>query len=484
MDGVRKINEDVMKNGRALIITTNTVNKNNLPNGTLFISNDGDLKYLTRDNNEIPKWENFKFENIFNDQTFDDSYFLDNSFHGCKIIDDTITNKKYQDKSISSDKIMDNTIETINIKEIDASKITNKSIITSKIHEKAITNELIDDNAINSNNIKSNSITHDHLQDEIIYNNNIKNNSIIASEKIKELSITNSLLQDNIILSNNIKENEILNKHIKDNEITFDKIKAGEIKGNLIPNFAIKDNHIEAVDGSKINDNSISGKKIRRLTITNELIANNSINMQKLDDDLQRTINNSISVKNNIIINETEYLNTAWIKGNVTIASEDDSKLTLNIKGDINASGDITGGRVFNPYFADIAEGYIPTEKLYPGDAVALSLKGNLTVEKLNKDNQKRFLGFVSNEYATVFGATKKEISSNKKVPITLVGRINVSLPKALEAKIGDYLILMNGQFYVCDKFLQQTDTLKTVGKFLENKTIDMNKALCQIIPC
>ena len=76
MDGVRKINEDVMKNGRALIITTNTVNKNNLPNGTLFISNDGDLKYLTRDNNEIPKWENFKFENIFNDQTFDDSYFL------------------------------------------------------------------------------------------------------------------------------------------------------------------------------------------------------------------------------------------------------------------------------------------------------------------------------------------------------------------------------------------------------------------------
>ena len=123
MDGVRKINEDVMKSGRALIITSNSINKDNLPNGTLFISNKGDLKYLTRNiSDEIPKWENFKFENLFEKDSFDDSYFLDNSFHGSKIVDDTITNKKYQDKSISSDKIKDNTIETINIKEIDAEK--------------------------------------------------------------------------------------------------------------------------------------------------------------------------------------------------------------------------------------------------------------------------------------------------------------------------------------------------------------------------
>ena len=41
--------------------------------------------------------------------------------------------------------------------------------------------------------------------------------------------------------------------------------------------------------------------------------------------------------------------------------------------------------------------------------------------------------------------------------------------------KVIIYLILIDGKFNVCYKFLQQTNNIKTVAKFLENKTNNMS---------
>lgn len=480
-DGVRQINENVIKNGRSLIITDITVDKDNLPEGAIFVNpTNGDIKYLKRDQ-FFKDWAKFKFENIFEKNSFDDSYFIDNSFHGSKITDDSITTKKYMNKSITSEKIADNTIKSENIESISGNKIKNGSITTEKIHEGSITVELLSKDSINEMAIINGSINHNHLQDNCIDHNNISSRAV-HNDSIDLKCIDNTLLADKCVKSLNIDLKQILNEHLSDECISSDKIKPGAIKGQLIPQFGIKDDHIESIDGSKIIDKSISGKKIKLASLTGDLFENGSIGMLKLTDELQKVLNNSITVSENIKIGDNEYFNTAFINGNVIVSSNDDSKVNMNVNGDITATGDITASRVFNPYFADITEGYIPDEELKPGDAVSLSTKGNLFVEKTNKINYNRFIGFVSDNYADVYGASKEEILSGTKIPIALIGRIKITLPLTLTAKIGDYLYLYNGSFVSSQSIVTSSNYI-LVARFLENKSYGDSNCLCQVFP-
>lgn len=480
-DGVRLINENVIKNGRSLVITDKSIDIDCLPDGSLFINPiNGDIKYLKREEFE-KTWARFKFENIFEKNTFDDSYFIDNSFHGSKIVDESIITDKYMNKSITSEKIADEAIQNINIKSINAEKIEDGTITTSKIHNGSITEKLLSKNSVNEFAIIENSINHNHLKKDCIDHNNIKSNAV-HTDSIELKAIDSTLLADKAVKSINIDYEQILNEHLSNQCISSDKIQKGSIKGDLIPQFAIKDDHINNVDGSKINDNSISGKKIKKASLTGELLQNNSIGILKLSDELQNLLKNSISVSENIKINEKEYFNTAIVNGNLLITSNDDSKVGLNVNGNITATGDITASRVFNPYFADIAEGYIPDGVLKPGDAVSLSKKGKLIVEKTNKINYNRFVGFVSNNYANIYGASKEDVKSETKIPVALIGRIKINLPLKLKADIGDYLYLYNGSF-VSSPPNSNIQNAMLIGRFLEDKSSNSTSCLCQVFP-
>ena len=483
MNGVRQINEDVMENGRTIIVTNNNINKNNLFPGTLYINPlNGDIKYL-KEKEGILDWECFNFRNIFKDSSMEDSLFLDNSINGVKLIDATLTDEKIQAGTITGRKIANNTITTINIKEIDANKIIDKSITTGKICEKSITSDLLDTNSVTSDKIMAGNIKEIHIDKDVINNEHIKDKIINADKKIMNKSITSVLISDNTIETSMIKKGQITCDTIANKTITADNIKDGEITEKLIAHFAIKDEHIDSLDGSKILDRSISAKKLALSSITAGILKDGCITISKLDDELRNLINDAVSIKTNIKVNDTEYFNTAYIKGNVLISSEDDSKLTLSINGDINASGDITGSRVFNPYFADIAEAYIPQERMMAGEPVCLSKYGKLYIEKLTLNNYNRFIGFVSDNYANIFGASKEELDSGKKIPVALVGRVNVKIPYKLKADIGDYLVLVNGKFASSSSRIAASHNCMTVGRFLENKTTDTCYALCQVFP-
>ena len=479
-DGVKKINENIIKDGRSLVFNTLIDNIDPLPSGTLYIDgNTGNVKFIHYDlDTNTKSWDTFKFENIFKDNSFNDSLIADNTLNGAKITDLSIVNDKLVDNSITNDKLKDNTISTEKIKEIDATKLKDNSITTTKfINEsikndflinKTITNEKIQDKTITSNLIADNSINYNHLIDKFI-----------DEDKIKDNSITHKLLTDNCIESNNICDNIINTNHIVDGSITTDKLAKESITADKIPNFSITDILIRDIDGSKINPNSIVSAKLKDHTIETEKIKDEAITSSKLSNDLLKKINSAIKVEEVLKYDDKQYIDTAFIEGNLLVKNKSND-CNVNIAGNLIATGDITGGRVFNPYFADVAEAYIPDEYLSPGDPVCLCKEGNLKVEKLNDTNADRFIGFVSDDYATLFGGTKEEIKNKQKVAITLIGRIKIKAGLGYKLSIGDYIQISDDGLIVTT-FKQRTN--KSIGRVLENKSENEAYVLCQLWP-
>lgn len=481
-DGIKRINEHLIKDGRTLVMTKFISDTSKLAEGTIFIDyTSGELKYINADKLGNKTWQHFKLSNLFDKNTFDDTLIADNSLHAAKIIDGSIPTVKIANLSITTDKIADRSITNskFNINSIDGDKIKDNSIVTSKIFANSITNQLIANQAISTNKIQDKAITSEKIQNNSIETKHI-NDKIITTSKIADKVIINALMADNSITSNNIAFKEVKTNNIDNGAITLDKIADGAVQSTKIPMFGIKNNHIDSIDGYKIFDNTITSAKIKNNSITTNLIADASITTNKLDAVTQTAINNSIKIQSNIIIDNKEHYNTALINGSAVLKNSDNSKVTLQVYGDINATGDITGARVFNPYFADIAEAYIPTCKLQPGDPVCLSKEGNLKVEKLNNNNIDRFLGFVSDQYATLFGADKKDIESGKMIAVTLVGRIKCNLGNNVEGKVGEYISITLKDNNV-SFMITPNKTINSVGKLLENKSYNKSMVLCQL---
>lgn len=477
-DGVKKINEYLLKDGRTLVMTQFISDTSNLAEGQIFINpTSGELKYV--DHNKT--WSKFKMDTLFDEGSFDTSLILDNSLHAAKITDLSISAGKIADLSITAGKIANGTItnEKFTINTIDADKLKDNSISTAKIHSSSITTSLIADKAVTTAKVADKAINISKMADNSVGTSSLVDGSVNTS-KIADGSITTAKIVDGSITSAKVAAKEIKTANIDNLAVTTEKIADGAVQGKKIPDFGIKDSHINTMDGYKIIDNTLTGAKLKNNTITTNLIADKAITAAKLDADTQSEIANSLKISAAITIDGVEHYSTALVQGSVVLKNSDNTNANLTVNGNITATGDITGARVFNPWFADIAEAYIPTSTLFPGDPVALSEKGGLRVEKLTEANVSRFLGFVSNEYATLLGANRTDIESGKMVPICLVGRIKIKLPDYLEGEIGDYVCLhkFDGMFIT-----SKTKLPTAIGRLLEAKTNRNSKVLCQLWP-
>jgi hypothetical protein len=485
MDGVKKINEYLLKDGRTLVMTQFNSDTSTLAPGTIFLDpTSGGLKYIHLAGDGTKIWNTFDMSDLFEDGTFDSALIQDNSLHAAKLVDLSISPDKIIDAGITTIKIADKAItdSKFELNCIDADKIKDNTIITSKICDNSITGDKIFNGAITTNKITPKNITLELLADDSVSADQIVDASI-TGDKIVAKTILNGLIADNAILANNIGVKEVKTIHLDNLCITAEKIATGAVSGNKIPNYAIKDSHIEAVDGFKILDNSILSSKIKNNNITTNLIADGAVSITKLNASTQLLINNSIKIQPIVVVDNQERYNTALINGNVVMKSTDGTKVNLEVNGDIKSTGDITGARVFNPWFADIAEAYIPTCDLQPGDPVSLCEEGGLKVTKYDEANSKRFLGFVSNEYATLFGADRDDVDSGRMVAVTLVGRIKCKLGTEVSGKVGNYVNIfnLNGEHVTFVTTHHKTD--HSVGRLLEDKTHDQEYALCQLWP-
>lgn len=463
-DGVKKINEYIMKDGRVICITKD-LSANKFEGGTLYIHpNQGLLKYNNVDNSGSKTWKKFLPSNIFDEKTIVRALLQDSIINESKIEDSAVSERKIKNDAVTSVKIKNGSVirDKIADENVTREKIARLAINTEKLADSSVTTPKINNLAITTDKLGLGAVTNNTIANETIRNEKLYNKTI-TNEKIANATIIEALLAANCVTESKVKEASIKDRHIASNQIKEIHIVDRSVTRTKIQKKSVFDEHlnINNINGDKLLDLSVGETKLKDASITNRKISNGSVDYEKLESHLRTLIDESIRVEG---VN-----NTATVKGN------------LKVEGNIDAIGNITGAKVFNPVFADIAEAYIPVTPMEAGDAVCLCNCGGLRIEKLNNLNTARFIGFVSNNYASCFGATDKEIESGEKVAVALTGRIPVKVDDANIFNIGDFIGISNCKVIV----IKNTERNKfkryeqAVGRVLDR--IDNHTILCQI---
>lgn len=479
-DGIKKINEWIMKDGRTLIVTK-AIDANKLEGGTQFIDPaTGSLKYLNISNTAVKSWVKYNPMTIFEMGSIQTNLIANLNVTTEKLANSSVATEKLANSSVTTEKLAYGSVSTSKIIDLNVTeiKIANNAVTTNKILNSAITLSKLAENSVNSEKIVSNSII----------NSNIANQTINAT-KIFPKTLTNEQIANNTIITELLNTSSVTTDKIANGAVTNMKIAAGNISTGHISDKAIgarqiADNcitttQINSINGSKLVPLSITEAHLGLNSVTESKIKDGSCTYNKLNTSLKDIINRSIRVETTQTIGAATSPNTAWIKGNVVIKQPTSGNANLDVYGNIDAhNGTVTASKCYNPVFADLCEAYIPTEHFEPGEPLALSLEGNLKVEKLNENNFNRFIGFTSNEYATCYGASQEEILSGEKVAVTLIGRIKIKMPIDTQAKIGEYI-------YISSEGINTSAEIHSynVGKLLENKVIGQEYALCQLWP-
>lgn len=489
--GIKKINEWIMKDGRTINLTQD-ISPERVEGGTLYIKPlDGDLKFLKVDNTARKSWERFNPNIIFSPGSINSIIIGDSQITTPKLKDGcvttpklgqlAVTNEKLSNLSVSATKLQSNSVisEKILNGAVIESKLAPNSVTESKIMDRNVTTSKIKEGDIINNHIHQNTIKNDKLFDETIEFNKIKPYTIHGGQTFpySENQTKKGQIAQASITDWNLKDSACIERVIASNAVTHTKIKDGSVYDRKIPDSAIKDRHISELNGRKLLDLSVDDTKLMNNSVITSKILNLAVTKAKLAGDIQVLMDEWIRVKDTQTIHGAVKDKSAWVKGDLIV--RDPSNLNGNVKLEVQGTGtftgDLTAARCFNPVFADIAEGYVPREIIEPGEPVALCKEGGLQVEHLNKHNYSRFLGFASDEYATLFGATSEEISNGEKIAVTLTGRIKVKLPD-LEAAVGDYLCYIDGSFVPYKR--RHVDA---IGRVLENTKKGQEYVLCQL---
>lgn len=463
-DGVKKINEWIMKEGRVIGITKD-ISASKFEGGTFFVHpNQGTLKYNNVDNAGNKSWKKFVPVTIFDEKTIVRSLLDDKVINESKLEDFCVTTNKIADDSIVSKKLKNSCIIT--------EKIADLNVTTEKLADYVVTEYKIRDYSVSTNKIKNLAVTTDKIALKNVINNHIADDTIkneklfsktIDNTKIKDLTVIESLLGPDSVTSTKIKELAIKSSHIDINQVKTTHVLDRNITGPKVATNCLKDEHMmdNSINANKLMDGSLKTDKIADLNVTNSKIAKNAVDMDKLESNLQGLIKDAIRVEG--------ANNTATVKGN------------LKVNGNIDATGNITGVKVYNPVFADVAEAYFPTMKVEPGDAVCLLPCGSLLVEPLSATNAHLFLGFVSDQYAACYGAVEEELKSGVKTAVALTGRIPVKMDTTHEdARVGSYIGISNGKIVAYKQAINYFYKPQTaIGRIID--VIDDKTALVQI---
>lgn len=160
---------------------------------------------------------------------------------------------------------------------------------------------------------------------------------------------------------------------------------------------------------------------------------------------------------------------------NITVSNTANVK-QLAVNGDITATGDITGARVFNAVYNDYAEWFERGEETEAGDIIALS-EGNNELYKKATCKDKVIVGVHSEEFAHIIGGNGDGNDEKAFIPIGLVGRSHVKVKGKVEK--GDYIVPSDvAGVGVATK----TRTHKTIGQAVEASDDDDIKKIRVIL--
>lgn len=406
--GIKKLTENVIADKRSLLLVggskkkgsnnkdfepSNITNTEAMPLGMVSVDyvNQG-MIIKTNQNANKPSdstWQKFNAANTLADQSIITGLVKDKAITTAKIADGAVTEPKIKDSAVTTNKIKDS------------------NVVTAKIADRAITNEKIADNAIQGRVIKDGAITTAKIAGKAVTTAKIADDAVngakIAPGAISEehLSTTSPLM----IREKNIYDSSITTNKIKDGAVTNAKIAKGAVTSAKIANNQITTAHLQngAVTKDKLAPNAVGTTHLQNNSITREKLAPGAVTLDILGQ-------NVVDVINRAVLHDG--------KGNVTGTNS-------TVLNNITATGDIYAHRVYNVVYMDIAEGYVPGEKLEAGDIVAMHEDGK--VYKAATINE-CIVGVVSNEFANCLGASKEELFSGEKVAVGMIGKIHVKV--------------------------------------------------------
>jgi hypothetical protein len=453
-EGIRKVSENVLISGRALTLTNGSILDNGvIPVGTLRCN---------------PTTKGLEYKSAMNTfSKFDASGLL---------ISGSISDLLLATDSVSTIKIKNLNVTT--------SKLADLSVVEGKLANSAVTEIKLGSDAVTENKIKNDSISEFKLKDSAVTNVKIAYRTIM-SDRIYDNQIITRTLADYAVTDMKLATDSVIESKIKSQAVSFNKIKTGAIYGNLIPNLGIKTAHLDdsaattikiadgavtrikigtkAVSTAQIDDNVITNTHLQTDSVTTIKIKNDAVTGIKIADD--QISYNKLDTNLKGKVDKAVYYDTS---NNVSLTKD------LTVAGKLTVVGDITGARIMNAVYMDLAEAYIPGEALEPGDIVELREDGK--VYKAATYSQ-TIVGIVSNEYAACYGATSEELESGEKIAIGLIGKVHVKVngPIRLGQRvicIGDGVGLANG------------GNNYAVGKALETSDEQgIHKVLCLIYP-
>jgi hypothetical protein len=411
--GIKKISENVIADKRSLILTTGGIESisaglqdtyDKLPDG-LVNTEAMPLGMLQADfvnRGLLMKVEQGSKDNVSTWSKLDAQFSL---------IQQSVTTPLIRDAAITTPKIANDNVTT--------EKIGTGQVQTRNIANLNVTEEKIRDSAVTTGKIHNNHVTEPKLSGDAVSTRTIRNMAV-TTEKINDGAVTTGKIYDQNVTTPKIRDYAVTNIKLATDSVTNDKIVNKTINGlNKIQNRSIESININVngVARDNLQDACINTQKIEDLSVTNAKIANETI----VGSD--KIVRNSITRDrlNASLIDELDRAVLHDGNGNITGNGTDGSTVLNNIR----ANGDIYAHRVYNVVYMDIAEGYIPGEKLEAGDIVAMHEDGK--VYKATSIND-CIVGVVSDEYANCFGASEKEILAGEKVAVGMIGKIHVKV--------------------------------------------------------
>ena len=466
--GVRKVNEFIVRDGRALIMTQNVASGisqaqwDSIADGTLYLTpSNGDIKYKAR-GNEPKVWSKFTPGNLFSDQD--------------------ITGNFIKDKTLTEIKLADNSVST--------RTIVNRNVTSLKIATGAILTEHFVSNSLNGSVITNATVNGGKLIDNTVHGNKIENRTLVGT-KLVQGTVTNLELGTNAVRNTHILNGEVIETKLATDAVTRNKIKNLEVITSKLADYAVTNIKLgeKSVDWKNIMDDAVRTSHILNLNVTEPKLSNNAVSTRTIID------LNVTSAK----LGPDSVITDKILNKNVTLAKLEDSvqtvirnavvhegnyatvKSNLRVKGNIEADPNtltysITGFKVYNPLFADYAEGFVTTEPVEEGDIVEVDKHG--CVKKADTYSRK-IVGIVSKRYGFCLDASEEELESGAKVAVGLMGKVPVNVIGKVEA--GDFIISSgDGIGIAAKKFFPGA----IIGKALEDKdTYGKGQVLCLIQP-
>lgn len=466
--GVRKVNEFIVRDGRALVMTQNVASSttkdqwDSIADGTLYIRPiNGDIRYKKTDS-EPRVWDRFTPDNLFSKESIGGHLIAPLAITEPKMHDNSVSTRTIIDRNVKSDKIALEAIRTEHFREnsLNGKVVEDDTMHGSKLIGDSVHGSKIEGNTIKGDRLEQGAVDTRELQNLAVKTDKIDNFAVNANKLAKD-AVTTIKIEKDAVKTDKIDNGAVTYEKLAKPCVDWDNLKRDSVREDAIKDLAVKTDKLDnlAVTNDKIENGTITKDKIYPKTLTNASIEDRTITLRLLEPSLQTKMNNAVVHDNGI----------ARIYGDLQV--DKNIRSTSN-----NKAYSITGFKVYNPVFADYAEGFVVSEPVSVGDIVEIDRHG--CVKKAGAYSMK-IVGVVSDRFGMCLDADEEELKSGAKTAVGLLGKVPVNVVGKVEA--GDFIISTgDGIGMATNKYMPGT----IVGKALEDKeTYGLGQVLCLINP-